>query len=65
MNNTEEHYDDPRVGINLNERSVRALHSAVDYTLQKWAGEGFMDQEELINLRTFLQSTVFEFEFHR
>ena len=57
--------DGPRVGLNLDERAVRALHSAVCYTLDKWAGEGELDQEELINLKTFLQGAVFEFQFHK
>tara|TARA_X000001388_G_scaffold50498_1_gene36473 strand:- start:2381 stop:2593 length:213 start_codon:yes stop_codon:yes gene_type:complete len=52
----------PRVGLNLDERAVRALSSAVNYTLEKWAGEGFMDQEELLGLKPFLQGAVFEFD---
>ena len=55
----------PRVGLNLDERAVRALHSAVMYTLEKWAGEGSIDQEELFNLKTFLQGAVLEFDFQR
>ena len=55
----------PIVGLNLDERAVKALHSAVVYTLEKWAGEGTLDQEELINLKTFLQGAVFEFELYR
>lgn len=57
--------DGPVVGLNLDERAVKALHSAVVYTLEKWAGEGKLDQEELINLKTFLQGAVFEFELYR
>ena len=52
----------PIVGLNLDERAVKALHSAVVYTLEKWAGEGKLDQEELLNLKTFLQGAVFEFQ---
>ncbi len=55
----------PIVGLNLDERAVKALHSAVVYTLEKGAGEGTLDQEELINLKTFLQGAVFEFELYR
>ena len=55
----------PIVGLNLDERAVKALHSAVVYTLEKWAGEGKLDQEELINLKTFLQGAVFEFQFYK
>ena len=54
--------DGPVIGLNLDERAVKALHSAVVYTLEKWAGEGKLDQEELLNLKTFLQGAVFEFQ---
>ena len=54
--------DGPVIGLNLDERAVKALHSAVAYTLEKWAGEGKLDQEELLNLKTFLQGAVFEFQ---
>ena len=54
--------DGPVVGLNLDERAVKALHSAVVYTLEKWAGEGKLDQEELLNLKTFLQGAIFEFQ---
>ena len=57
--------DGPVIGLNLDERATRALHSAVVYTLDKWAGEGKLDQEELLNLKTFLQGAVFEFELYR
>lgn len=62
-----ESFDDnsPRIGLNLDERSVRALHSAVAYTLRKWTGEGDMDQESLFDLKSRLQGAVFEFEFRR
>ena len=65
MLDTESFADGPRVGLTLDERSVRALHSACDYTLNKWAGEGIMDQEEIINLKTFLQGAIFEFQLHK
>ena len=54
--------DGPVIVLNLDERATRALHSAVVYTLDKWAGEGKLDQEELLNLKTFLQGAVFEFQ---
>ena len=57
--------DGPRIGLNLDERAVKALHSAVAYTLEKWAGEGKLDQEELINLKTFLQGAIFEFQLYK
>ena len=57
--------DGPVVGLNLDERAVKALHSAVAYTLENWAGEGKLDQEELINLKTFLQGAIFEFQLYK
>ena len=62
MIDTNESNNGPIIGLNLDERAVRALHSACDYSLNKWSGEGFMDQEELFNLRTFLQGAIFEFQ---
>lgn len=55
----------PIIGLNLDERAVKALHSACAYTLKRWAGEGDMDQEELINLKTFLQGAIFEFQLYK
>ena len=52
--------DNVRVSINLDERAVKALHSAVCWTLQHWTGQGDIDQEELYNLRPFLQGAIFE-----
>ena len=56
--------DGPTIGFNLDERAVRALSCAVNYTLEKWAGEGFVDQEELLMLKPFLHGAVLEFDFH-
>ena len=63
LDSGEEH--EARVGVNLDERAVRALLSAVNYTLEKWSGEGLMDQEELLCLKPFLQGAALEFDFHR
>ena len=52
-----------QVNITVDERAVRALHSAVCFTLEKWAGQEKIDQEELQNLRPFLQGAIFEFVF--
>ena len=51
------------ISLVLDERAVKALHSAVCFTLNKWAGQEKIDQEELQNLRTFLQGAIFEFTF--
>ena len=48
-----------------NERTIKALHSAVCYTLDKWCGEGELDQEQLIVLKSMLQGCRFEVEVYR
>ena len=54
------------VSITIDERAVRALHSAVCFSLEKWAGqEPVLDQEELLVLKPFLQGTIFEFDLYR
>lgn len=53
------------VNIKMDERAVRALHSAVDWTLNNWSGQGDIDQEELFGLRTFLQGAIFEFVYQK
>jgi len=57
--------EEPTIEFKINERCTRAIHSAVCYTLNRWAGEGEMDQEQLLALKPFLQGCVFEFEFNR
>ena len=57
--------EEPTIEFKINERCTRAIHSAVCYTLERWAGEGDMDQEQLLMLKPFLQGCVFEFEFNR
>ena len=52
-----------QVSMTMDERAVRALHSAVCFTLEKWCGQEKIDQEELQNLRPFLQGALFEFTF--
>ena len=51
------------LNVELKERMVRALHSAVCFTLEKWAGQEDIDQEELLNLKVALQGCIFEFDF--
>jgi hypothetical protein len=56
--------DEPmQVNMLMDERAVRALHAAVCFTLEKWTGQEKIDQEELQNLRPFLQGAIFEFTF--
>ena len=56
---------DDRLDLNLDERAIRALHSSVVFTLAKWAGQEPIDQEELINLRYFLEKALLEYQFSR
>ena len=51
------------IHVDLNERQVRALHAAVNFTLEKWAGQEDIDQEQLYSLRTSLQGCIFEFNY--
>lgn len=53
------------ITFTMDERSVRALHSAVAFTLEKWAGQGELDQECLIGIKSALQGCVFEFDFNK
>jgi|TARA_B100000035_G_scaffold79441_1_gene66501 hypothetical protein len=57
--------ENPTVSIVLDERAIRALSSAVNFTLDKWAGQGFMDQEELFCLKPFLYGAILEFDLMR
>jgi hypothetical protein len=34
-------------------------------TLEKWTGQGEVDQEELFKLKHFLQGAIFEFDLSR
>ena len=53
------------IACEFNERAIRALHSAVSLTLEKWTGQGKVDQEELFKLKQFLQGAIFEFDLGR
>jgi len=53
------------ITFTMNERSIRALQSAVIFTLDKWAGQGELDQECLIGIKSSLQGCLFEFNFDR
>ena len=54
-----------RLDLNLDERAIRTLHQAVLFTLDKWAGQEPIDQEEMINLRFFLEKALLEYQFGR
>jgi hypothetical protein len=53
------------IAAEFNERAIRALHCAVSMTLEKWTGQGEVDQEELFMLKHFLQGAIFEFDLRR
>jgi len=57
--------EDLHIAVEFDEHAIRALHSAVSMTLEKWTGQGEVDQEELFKLKTFLQGAIFEFELNR
>ncbi len=57
--------DEHTLEFSMNERCVRALHSAVCVALEKWTGQGELDQECLIGVKTALQGCVFEFDLLR
>ena len=57
--------EEHQISCVFDERAIRALHAAVSYTLEKWTGQGKMDQEELFCLKPFLQGAIFEFDFER
>ena len=53
------------IELKMDERTTRAVHSAVCFTLEKWTGQEEIDQEQLIALKPFLQGCVFEFDLGR
>tara|TARA_R100001082_G_scaffold308_2_gene183 strand:+ start:8752 stop:8958 length:207 start_codon:yes stop_codon:yes gene_type:complete len=61
----ENHENGIGVTVDLPERAVKALAQAVNYTLEKWTGEGELDQEELFHLKKFLNGAILEFSFMR
>ncbi len=57
--------EDTSITMTLNERTTRALHSAVVFTLDKWSGQEPIDQEQLLGLKVALQGCVFEFDLDK
>ena len=53
----------------FDERAVRSLSDAVEYTLDRWDGRefngGIMDQEELLTLKPFLRGALLEAQFKK
>ena len=57
--------DETQVHLTMDERSVRAITSAVQFTLEKWSGQGELDQERLLEMKPMLQGCLLEFNFNR
>jgi|5_EtaG_2_1085323.scaffolds.fasta_scaffold09648_2 hypothetical protein len=57
--------DDVRMVCELDERTCRALLSAIEFTLEKWVGQGELDQEQLFALKPTLQGMILEFNLLR
>ena len=57
--------EDLHIAVEFDERAIRALHSAVAMTLEKWTGQGEVDQEALFTLKTFLQKAILEFNLNK
>lgn len=60
QNNTE-----PTIQLIFDERMLRAVTSAINYTLEKWTGEGDIDQMMLFATRPVFQAAILEFDFYR
>ena len=57
--------DDGKMQVLLNEPAARALLSAIDFTLEKWAGQEPIDQELLMKMRYSFRGMLLEFNFQR
>ena len=57
--------EESEVVVAFNERAINALHTAVNLTLQKWTGQGDVDQEELFKLKLFFQQTKLEIQLNK
>lgn len=49
----------------LDERSCRAILSAIEFTLEKWVGQGELDQEQLIAMKPAMQGMILEYNLLR
>ena len=47
----------------FDERTTRAVSGAINFTLDKWAGQEDIDQEMLMRLRHVFHSMILEFNF--
>ena len=51
--------------ITMSDRTVRALKGAIDFTLEKWAGQEAIDQEALMLLRPEFNKMLLEMAFSK
>ena len=51
--------------ITVNDRGIRAIKQAIDFTLNKWAGQEDIDQEVLMELRPYFNRMLLEVAFNK
>ena len=52
-----------KLSAEFDERTTRAISGAINFTLDKWAGQEDIDQEMLMMLRNVFHSMILEFNF--
>lgn len=52
-----------KLSAEFDERTTRAISGAINFTLDKWAGQEEIDQEMLMMLRNVFHSMILEFNF--
>ena len=57
--------DEMIIKADFNERQARALSSAINFTLDKWAGQEDLDQEMLLAMKSAFHGMLLEFNFNR
>ena len=51
--------------ITVNDRGIRAMKQAIDFTLTKWTGQEDIDQEALMELRPYFDRMLLEVAFNK
>ena len=54
-----------KLTVNFDERTTRAVSSAINFTLDKWSGQEPLDQEMLMILKSSFHSMILEFNFSK
>ena len=52
-----------KLSADFDERTTRAVSGAINFTLEKWAGQEDIDQEMLMMLRNVFHSMILEFNY--